>query len=156
MHPYDTLFTELCISDLVCGQWSNMSVFHDEVEIEDFEFDEEEGVYYYPCPCGDRYTTFQFLSVQCLQYNFSSYDSPGPNCSWIPCCLHPPFIISSPSPLPKQLPGDAKKTFCTRPSKCIWKNDQDTHICYQMLLQSLKLTEPLLKVIFRLFQRKNI
>lgn len=32
-----------------------MSVFHDEIEIEDFEFDEEEGVYHYPCPCGDRF-----------------------------------------------------------------------------------------------------
>ncbi|XP_077284821.1 diphthamide biosynthesis 3 [Arctopsyche grandis] len=29
--------------------------FHDEVEIEDFELDEEEGIYYYPCPCGDRF-----------------------------------------------------------------------------------------------------
>ncbi|CAP39208.2 Protein CBR-DPH-3 [Caenorhabditis briggsae] len=27
-----------------------MSVFHDEVEIEDFEFDEEKDVYHYPCP----------------------------------------------------------------------------------------------------------
>jgi len=32
-----------------------MSVFHDEVEIEDFEFDEEKQVYHYPCPCGDRF-----------------------------------------------------------------------------------------------------
>ena len=32
-----------------------MSVFHDEVEIEDFEYDEEEETYYYPCPCGDRF-----------------------------------------------------------------------------------------------------
>ena len=31
-----------------------MSVYHDEVEIEDFEFDEDEETYYYPCPCGDR------------------------------------------------------------------------------------------------------
>jgi diphthamide biosynthesis protein 3 len=29
--------------------------FHDEVEIEDFEFDEELQLYYYPCPCGDRF-----------------------------------------------------------------------------------------------------
>ena len=28
-------------------------VFHDEVEIEDFEFDEETQTYHYPCPCGD-------------------------------------------------------------------------------------------------------
>ncbi|XP_065059416.1 diphthamide biosynthesis protein 3-like [Rhopilema esculentum] len=32
-----------------------MSVFHDEVEIEDFEFDEDTETYYYPCPCGDRF-----------------------------------------------------------------------------------------------------
>lgn len=32
-----------------------MTIFHDEIEIEDFEFDEEEGVYHYPCPCGDRF-----------------------------------------------------------------------------------------------------
>jgi len=32
-----------------------MAVYHDEVEIEDFEYDEEEETYYYPCPCGDRF-----------------------------------------------------------------------------------------------------
>ena len=32
-----------------------MSVFHDEVEIEDFEYDEEAETYYYPCPCGDKF-----------------------------------------------------------------------------------------------------
>ena len=32
-----------------------MAVYHDEVEIEDFEFDESEETYYYPCPCGDRF-----------------------------------------------------------------------------------------------------
>jgi len=30
-------------------------VFHDEVEIEDFEFDEETQTYHYPCPCGDLF-----------------------------------------------------------------------------------------------------
>ncbi|XP_015911601.1 diphthamide biosynthesis protein 3 [Parasteatoda tepidariorum] len=32
-----------------------MSVYHDEVEIEDFEYDEETETYYYPCPCGDKF-----------------------------------------------------------------------------------------------------
>ncbi|XP_055697725.1 diphthamide biosynthesis protein 3 [Phlebotomus papatasi] len=32
-----------------------MSVYHDEIEIEDFEYDEAEGIYHYPCPCGDRF-----------------------------------------------------------------------------------------------------
>ena len=32
-----------------------MSIYHDEVEIEDMEYDEESETYYYPCPCGDRF-----------------------------------------------------------------------------------------------------
>ncbi|TRY62438.1 hypothetical protein DNTS_032244 [Danionella cerebrum] len=32
-----------------------MSVFHDEIEIEDFEYDDETETYYFPCPCGDRF-----------------------------------------------------------------------------------------------------
>lgn len=30
-------------------------MYHDEVEIEDFEYDEDEEMYYFPCPCGDRF-----------------------------------------------------------------------------------------------------
>ena len=29
--------------------------FHDEIEIEDMEFDEENQRYLYPCPCGDQF-----------------------------------------------------------------------------------------------------
>ncbi|XP_070553868.1 diphthamide biosynthesis protein 3-like [Ptychodera flava] len=32
-----------------------MTVYHDEIEIEDMEYDEETETYYYPCPCGDRF-----------------------------------------------------------------------------------------------------
>ncbi|KAM4559969.1 diphthamide biosynthesis protein 3-like [Odontesthes bonariensis] len=32
-----------------------MLVFHDEVEVEDFEYDEETETFYFPCPCGDRF-----------------------------------------------------------------------------------------------------
>lgn len=32
-----------------------MSVFHDEIEIEDFEYDEDTETFYFPCPCGDRF-----------------------------------------------------------------------------------------------------
>uniref|UniRef100_A0A6M2DU21 Diphthamide biosynthesis protein 3 n=1 Tax=Xenopsylla cheopis TaxID=163159 RepID=A0A6M2DU21_XENCH len=32
-----------------------MPVYHDEIEIEDFEYDEEDDTYYYPCPCGDSF-----------------------------------------------------------------------------------------------------
>ncbi|KAG3168440.1 hypothetical protein PC128_g19396 [Phytophthora cactorum] len=33
-----------------------MASVYDEVEIEDMEFNAEEQVYYYPCPCGDRFS----------------------------------------------------------------------------------------------------
>jgi hypothetical protein len=32
-----------------------MTSFYDEVEIEDMQFDEEEEMYTYPCPCGDKF-----------------------------------------------------------------------------------------------------
>ncbi|XP_018418810.1 PREDICTED: DPH3 homolog isoform X2 [Nanorana parkeri] len=32
-----------------------MAVYHDEVEIEDFEYDEDTETYFYPCPCGDKF-----------------------------------------------------------------------------------------------------
>lgn len=32
-----------------------MTAYHDEVEIEDFEYDEDDEIYYYPCPCGDQF-----------------------------------------------------------------------------------------------------
>ncbi|XP_075813048.1 diphthamide biosynthesis protein 3-like [Microtus pennsylvanicus] len=30
-----------------------MAVFHDEVEIEDFQYGKDSETYFYPCPCGD-------------------------------------------------------------------------------------------------------
>nr|XP_044986454.1 DPH3 homolog isoform X2 [Jaculus jaculus] len=33
-----------------------MAVFHDEVEIEDFQYEEDSETYYYPCPCGDNFS----------------------------------------------------------------------------------------------------
>lgn len=38
-----------------------MAVFHDEIEIEDFDFDEEKNIYHYPCPCGDRFEITKFV-----------------------------------------------------------------------------------------------
>lgn len=32
-----------------------MTSFYDEIEIEDFDYNEEEEIYYYPCPCGDKF-----------------------------------------------------------------------------------------------------
>eukprot|EP01134_Creolimax_fragrantissima_P002647 CFRG2647T1 len=32
-----------------------MSTFHEEVSIEDMEYDPELQTYFYPCPCGDQF-----------------------------------------------------------------------------------------------------
>eukprot|EP01122_Echinamoeba_exundans_P017390 TRINITY_DN9158_c0_g1_i1.p2 TRINITY_DN9158_c0_g1~~TRINITY_DN9158_c0_g1_i1.p2 ORF type:complete len:100 (-),score=23.59 TRINITY_DN9158_c0_g1_i1:588-860(-) len=32
-----------------------MAAFYDEIEIEDFVFDEGKKAYTYPCPCGDKF-----------------------------------------------------------------------------------------------------
>ncbi|KAN0035758.1 hypothetical protein ACTA71_005049 [Dictyostelium dimigraforme] len=29
--------------------------FYDEIDIEDMDFNEDERIFYYPCPCGDRF-----------------------------------------------------------------------------------------------------
>lgn len=45
-----------------------MSVYHDEVEIEDFEYDEESETYYYPCPCGDRFEISKVIARYSVQF----------------------------------------------------------------------------------------
>ncbi|KAI7901432.1 uncharacterized protein BX663DRAFT_514378 [Cokeromyces recurvatus] len=35
-----------------------MTSFYDEIEIEDMEFNEEEQLYTYPCPCGDKFEIY--------------------------------------------------------------------------------------------------
>lgn len=42
---------------------NSMAVFHDEVEIEDFEYDEESETYFYPCPCGDQFEITKVCKV---------------------------------------------------------------------------------------------
>lgn len=34
-------------------------IFYDEVDIEDMEWDASQEIFYYPCPCGDRFQITQ-------------------------------------------------------------------------------------------------
>ena len=56
-----------CIITLLIKR-GRMSVFHDEVEIEDFEYDEDTETYYYPCPCGDQFeitrVSYSFITIR--------------------------------------------------------------------------------------------
>ena len=51
-HPFEITYAILAEGS---HTWPKMAVFHDEVEIEDFEYDEESETYFYPCPCGDQF-----------------------------------------------------------------------------------------------------
>jgi hypothetical protein len=52
-----------------------MSVY-EEVEIEDLDFVSTEQVYYYPCPCGDKFAirlvSFSLRRFECLVEPFST------------------------------------------------------------------------------------
>lgn len=55
-----------------------MSVFHDEVEIEDFEYDPETETYYFPCPCGDQFQITKVNRGIASVIFLRSYLSPWP------------------------------------------------------------------------------
>lgn len=42
---------------------SDDGVFHDEIEIEDFEYDEDTELFTYPCPCGDLFTISKVRAI---------------------------------------------------------------------------------------------
>lgn len=80
-----------------------MSIYHDEVEIEDFEYDEEEEMYYYPCPCGDRFQiskvtkracrlNLQLLNILTLQEELIAGEETAtcPSCSLIVKVIYDP------------------------------------------------------------------
>ena len=45
---------------------SDDGVFHDEIEIEDFEYDEETELFTYPCPCGDLFTITKVSALESI------------------------------------------------------------------------------------------
>lgn len=54
-----------------------MTIYHDEIEIEDFEYDEDDETYYYPCPCGDQ---FQITKAELLA---GEEEATCPSCSLV-------------------------------------------------------------------------
>lgn len=66
-----------------------MGAYYDEIEIEDMSWDEEKGVYHYPCPCGDR---FEISREQLANYEDIAT---CPSCSLIIRVIYDPVRISS-------------------------------------------------------------
>ena len=67
-----------------------MAAYHDEIEIEDMEYDEETETYYYPCPCGDRFqiTKVEFCFV-CTTTTSLKLVKGDDRRNWL-CCINGP------------------------------------------------------------------
>ena len=71
-----------------------MGAYYDEIEIEDMAWDEDKGVFHYPCPCGDR---FEISRKQLANYEDVAT---CPSCSLIIRVIYDPvrglYIVFSP------------------------------------------------------------
>ena len=65
-------------------------VFHDEIELEDFEWDEESESWTYPCPCGDRF----MITVEELEAGEEV--ATCPSCSLIVKVIYDPDDLPEP------------------------------------------------------------
>jgi len=61
-----------------------MPIYHDEVEIEDFEYDEDNEIYYFPCPCGDRF------EITKEELDYGETDATCPSCSLVVKVIYEP------------------------------------------------------------------
>ena len=73
-------------------------VFHDEIELEDFEWDPEEESWTYPCPCGDRF----MITLEELEQ--------GEEVATCPSCSLIVKVIYDPDDLPEVPPTSNEKT----------------------------------------------
>lgn len=61
--------------------------YHDEVELEDFEWDDELEAWTYPCPCGDRF------AITPEELEFGEEVATCPSCSLIVKVIYDPDSI---------------------------------------------------------------
>jgi len=69
-----------------------MGAYYDEIEIEDMAWDEEKGVFHYPCPCGDR---FEISRKQLANYEDVAT---CPSCSLIVRVIYDPLDFEDEPP----------------------------------------------------------
>ena len=75
-----------------------MSIYHDEIEIEDMEYDEDTETYYYPCPCGDRFQITKVSRVYMAENEVITHQHM--------CCHHTVWVTA-------QLSNDIWSSFST-------------------------------------------
>ncbi len=52
------------------GNEEEEGVFHDQIEIEDFEYDADNETFTYPCPCGDLFTITKVPILRSIYLSF--------------------------------------------------------------------------------------
>jgi len=69
-----------------------MGAYYDEIEIEDMAWDDEKGVFHYPCPCGDRF--------EISRRQLASYEDVAtcPSCSLIIRVIYDPLEFEDEPP----------------------------------------------------------
>ncbi|XP_056656247.1 diphthamide biosynthesis protein 3 isoform X1 [Monodelphis domestica] len=101
-----------------------MSVFHDEVEIEDFEYEEETETYFYPCPCGDNFIITKISPQQILEI-LGTF--------WIAAGARKNRIIEKPQRL--QIQRDLDLLYCIK--FIVWVLDKERQSSYGLMIASL-------------------
>ncbi|KAH9028711.1 zf-CSL-domain-containing protein, partial [Lactarius hengduanensis] len=69
-----------------------MGAYYDEIEIEDMAWDEEKGVFHYPCPCGDRFEVSRKQLANCEDI------ATCPSCSLIIRVIYDPLDFEDEPP----------------------------------------------------------
>jgi diphthamide biosynthesis protein 3 len=90
-----------------------MSNIYEEVEIEDMEFDEQEQMYYYPCPCGDKFR----IGLEEL------WD--GEDIAKCPSCSLRIMVIFDPADLPPFIDDDEEDDDEANDEKAIKKSEPE-------------------------------
>ncbi|KAH9172430.1 zf-CSL-domain-containing protein [Lactarius sanguifluus] len=69
-----------------------MGAYYDEIEIEDMAWDDEKGVFHYPCPCGDRFEISRKQLANCEDI------ATCPSCSLIIRVIYDPLDFEDEPP----------------------------------------------------------
>ncbi|KAK7039414.1 Zf-CSL-domain-containing protein [Favolaschia claudopus] len=81
-----------------------MGAYYDEIEIEDMAWDEEKGVYHYPCPCGDRFEITRRQLADCEDI------ATCPSCSLIIRVIFDPLDFEDEPPEEEESPSEEEDT----------------------------------------------
>ncbi|KAI9452247.1 zf-CSL-domain-containing protein [Russula earlei] len=106
-----------------------MGAYYDEIEIEDMAWDEEKGVFHYPCPCGDR---FEISRGQLANYEDIAT---CPSCSLIIRVIYDPLDFED------EPPDDDEDVTALEEEQDDDKSDSDEEATFKDAMDRLRISE---------------